>query len=380
LSASPLIDLIEARIKNPNADSSAAMKWANEHGFGQIVKDLLAYQIDNPVECSSLDFVIVQSCLLGHSALVKLLLADKRIDPSVQNQSTLGWACESGHLEVVELLLADKRVDPSFDNNYPFRIASFNGHLEVVKLLLADKRVDPSAKGQAAICFACQHAHTEVVKLLLIDKRVDPSADNNYPVRIASFNGDLEIVQLLLADKRVDPSADKQFALRFACQNNCSGVVKLLLTDERVDPSFDANPAIRQAIANECVSTAKASLSDIPVSPSFFSTFAWYPPSPELLALLFLRRLFRLEFLLLLQKQPDLHQVDCRSFIADIEKLDSQRKAWLDAHLLVSDLSALCLEYVPDLFCHLDTPVSSLIDPNYDAKFPLFSFSNLSSL
>jgi hypothetical protein len=45
---------------------------------------------------------------------------------------------------VVKLLLSDKRVDPSAADNYAIRYASKKGHYDVVELLLADERVDPS--------------------------------------------------------------------------------------------------------------------------------------------------------------------------------------------------------------------------------------------
>ena len=44
-------------------------------------------------------------------------------------------ASEKGHMEVVKLLLADPRVDPSARNNWAIQLASENGHLEIVKLL-----------------------------------------------------------------------------------------------------------------------------------------------------------------------------------------------------------------------------------------------------
>ena len=45
-------------------------------------------------------------------------------------------ASENGHTEVVKLLLADPRVDPAAGNNWAIRFASENGHTEIVKLLL----------------------------------------------------------------------------------------------------------------------------------------------------------------------------------------------------------------------------------------------------
>lgn len=46
---------------------------------------------------------------------------------------------------MVKLLLADARVDPTAFNNYAMRLASANGSTEVVKLLLADERVGPNS-------------------------------------------------------------------------------------------------------------------------------------------------------------------------------------------------------------------------------------------
>lgn len=83
--------------------------------------------------------------------------------------------------------------------------ASRHGYLEVVKLLLADKRVDPSSQMNRAIREASSNGHSEVVKLLLTDPRVDPAFKNNEAVRRAFENGHSEVVQVLLADHRVYP-------------------------------------------------------------------------------------------------------------------------------------------------------------------------------
>lgn len=67
----------------------------------------------------------------------------------------------------MKLLLIDKRVDPSTDNNYPIRYASRFGHYAAVRLLLLNERVSPNALGDYAIRFAAMNGHVEVVKLLL---------------------------------------------------------------------------------------------------------------------------------------------------------------------------------------------------------------------
>jgi hypothetical protein len=217
-----------------------------------------------------------------------------------------------------------------------------------VKLLLADKRVDPSARSQHAIRLASDHGRVEVVKLLLADKRVDPSACDQYSIGSSSRYGHAEIVKLLLTDKRVDPVAHNQYAIRWSCANAFAQVVKLLLADQRV------------------------SISGLACPPSY---------NPEVLALCLLRRSYRRE---VLEAKPKPQALQVRSvpfIVADIEKIESQRKALLNAHL-VSDLSDLCLAYVPDLFYHLDGKISLLFETNRKAgtRFPRFSFDSLSTL
>jgi hypothetical protein len=184
-----------------------------------------------------------------------------------------------------------------------------------VKLLLADKRVDPSAKNQFAIRKACQNGHPEIVKLLLADKRVDPSADDQYPIRSVSVKGHFEVAQLLLADQRVALSSSWP--------------------------------------------TSKVPL--------------------DLFSLLLLRRSFRLDLTESKQQDPvSQPDFDLTSVVANIEEIELQRKALLEQYL-IPDLSKLCLDYVPDLFYHLDAKISTLIGESI-SEVPRFSFSCLSTL
>jgi hypothetical protein len=171
-----LVDLLLARVLNPEADSSVVMKWAEQQGFGPIVSEVLRDQINHHVS-RPLVFLVNTVCKKGQIPLLKLLLTDPRIDPSVESNAAIRTASQYGQAEVVKLLLADPRVDPSADNSSALRMACLaEGQVEVVKLLLADKRVDPSARDNLAFQSACYVCDLNVMKLLLADPRVDPSA------------------------------------------------------------------------------------------------------------------------------------------------------------------------------------------------------------
>jgi hypothetical protein len=95
------------------------------------------------------------------------------------------------------------------------------------------------------------------------------------------------------------------------------------------------------------------------------------PLAPPLLGLLLLRSQYRREFI----NQPNASECP---LIQNIEKIEQHRKDSLAVHL-VSDLVNLCLEYVPDLFCHvsLDPLPVDLHDNN--GRFG-FSCAHLSTM
>lgn len=144
----------------------------------------------------------------NNPGLVHLLLANPRINP---NDKDL-WmkAIEKGQTEVVRLLLP--RISPAAGNN-AIKVASLMGHTEIVRMLLADPRLDPSVSENYAFTRACTHGHTEVVRLLLADSRVDPAVDGNDAIGQACRHGRTEVVRLLLADSRVDPADEENFAI-----------------------------------------------------------------------------------------------------------------------------------------------------------------------
>jgi hypothetical protein len=105
-----------------------------------------------------------------------------------------------GHTEVVRVLLADGRADPAWQRGRALLYAVFQGPLDTVRLLLADARVDPRMDGSIPLCAAAKCLRYDVVQRLLDDGRADPAAlflDMVAPL-------DTTISRLLLADGRVD--------------------------------------------------------------------------------------------------------------------------------------------------------------------------------
>jgi hypothetical protein len=167
-------------------------------------------------------------------------------------------------------------------------------------------------------------------------------------------------------------------------------VVKLLLSDPRVNPSAGNQAPIRIAIKHNKVRTVKVLLEDRRVAVR--CGYASVSRSPKVVSLMLLRHEFRSQ---LKSESKDMIifikyniQIDCRSVITDIEAIESKRQDLLGAHL-VPDLSRLCLEYVPDLFCHEKQSEPKLWQNELEAiqqsgiPWPLchtFRFTSLSTL
>ena len=147
----------------------------------------------------------------GRVEIVRRLIQDKLVDPSVDNNYAILSASEFGRIDIVELLLQDCRVDPSVNNNDPIRSASKYGYLAVVDRLLKDPpswhpyrgSVDPSDGDNEAIINASGGGRLDVVERLLQDPRVDPSYDNNKAIRYARRCEHMDVVARLKQDPRV---------------------------------------------------------------------------------------------------------------------------------------------------------------------------------
>jgi hypothetical protein len=107
------------------------------------------------------------------------------------------------NIDIFKLLIKDRDVDPSKDDNWAIFNAIEYGYIDIVKLLLNDKRVNPNNSFKEhgnTIRQAAEYNHIKIVELLLMDKRADPSLHGNIAIISAS---DEKIIKLLLNDDRV---------------------------------------------------------------------------------------------------------------------------------------------------------------------------------
>lgn len=154
---------------------------ANEARWKKGLADLLAG--------GDISQAYIQAAARGIPDAVAAILADSRISESVNAQdfegdTALANACSYGHLEVVKVLLADPRVDVSIRNNRGWQAihwAACNGHADVLRALTCHRDVIPDSRNahqSTPFLLAAQYGHTECLKVLY-ECGVDINARDN---------------------------------------------------------------------------------------------------------------------------------------------------------------------------------------------------------
>ncbi|KAI8834871.1 ankyrin repeat-containing domain protein [Chytridium lagenaria] len=200
-------------------------------------------------------FLISLFIIVIFSKVVRFLVAQESVDPSVPNDCAIRWASRNGHSEIVQILLDVGSQESTNLANYEDEKVGRAGltreQLDSIRRRRSVK-CDPSADDNDAIRWACLEGHTEVVRCLLDSGRVDPSAEKSEALRWACRNGHKGIVQLLLATGKVDVSAEDYEALKWAARNGHSEMVELLLGDTNViENNVDANDLDSDGVAKD---------------------------------------------------------------------------------------------------------------------------------
>jgi ankyrin repeat protein len=224
---------------------------------------------------------IVCASEAGYLEVVRLLLTDRRVDPSTNKGEALHNASRNGHVDVVKLLLTDNRVDASDCHDYALRLACIYGHVEVVKVLLADNRVEPAGNRSEALRVASRGGFTEVVKVLLAYTNPSPSTKESVLVRLARWRRYDHVANKLMKNRRVDPAADDNEAIRRAAAGGHLEVMECLLADSRVDPCALDNVALREAVRMDQQQVVKLLLPRVVVDRSLFKQLGFSEKEDE---------------------------------------------------------------------------------------------------
>lgn len=194
--------------------------------------------------------VLHRACANGAESLVRMLLADSRVDVRVRasgKQTALHLACEYKHPECVRLLLEDGRLDGNARDQYgmtPWLCAVESGCGDCFEMMRTHSEVDCHARDRCnknALHYACQNGRASFVDVLIREMAFDIECRDNSgytPYLSACEGGDLRTMDTLCATGRVNVYARSnsgRTALHIACAAGRVDAVSRLMLDRNLD-------------------------------------------------------------------------------------------------------------------------------------------------
>lgn len=118
------------------------------------------------------------------------------IDVAQENQAIFKYVCWWGWTDLAAKLLRHPRCTISTYDNEPFALSCKGGHVALVKLLLADSRVDPTVHKKLGLRLSL--AFPELLKVLIEDKRFHPISDIDFLFEEAIRTGQPKSAEILM--------------------------------------------------------------------------------------------------------------------------------------------------------------------------------------
>ncbi len=260
--AAEMLKTLKVNDSNENAVMSFYRQEFTDAQFYLLVRDpaflqaMLKRGISPNAECDK-KYLVHTSIAGPKKKLLKILLADSRFDPNIQDRdgnTVLHKAVWWDKIELAKMLLVDRRIDPNIqdkDGNTVFHQAIGRDKTEFVKRLLTNPELDPNIQdkdGDTVLHRAVFWGRIEVIKMLLANRRIDPNIkdkNGNTALHRAVYGNKIEAIKMLLTNPRLDPNIqDKNgdTVLMIAVSMNKVEIVKLLLANDRVRRDIEYRP------------------------------------------------------------------------------------------------------------------------------------------
>jgi hypothetical protein len=170
-----------------------------------LIKKLLKHNIEESNEYTT---PIIRHIQEKNYDIAELIL-NSNIIKYINKEQVLFAAVNRNQPHLVSLILQDKIIDLSINDNELFRTACCRGFLSIVKIFSNDGRIDISYNNNFAVCVVAENGHLDVLKFLLQDKRIDPTDYSNDAINTANSVNQMESVDILWNDIRVQRTLKK---------------------------------------------------------------------------------------------------------------------------------------------------------------------------
>lgn len=295
---------------NPWGEDGSALIASIQKGNLDLVQKILTYSYRNKDIDKRFSYFLEISILERNLEIFSVLLSDPRSNPGEYKNTTLRRAIGSGIPEIVRMLLADKRVNPADDNGssmymawrsnreilqmllddgraeadslqYILNRSIHEGKMDIINLLLSHENSVKNISIESAFEIALHYGNIEIAKLfindgsltindelsnkwlilairggvldmvkfVIEDLNANPAFNHNEPLRTAA-EGNADIVIYLLELPGVDPTDNNNAALTVACKFMRYGIVDILISDPRVQINDNEHPVIEYAASN----------------------------------------------------------------------------------------------------------------------------------
>jgi uncharacterized membrane protein len=241
IAALQALSAIESLLIAHSGDVSAVEKILQNDVHGGLLQD--GFTSFHPHTDLIGEYTIENAAFKGDEKQVRLFLKYSNINPADETKikSALLSSVLNGHTEVLKVLLADERVDPGYDNDLLLHTAIDDGlYPEVIRLLLESDKVNPASRENLAIKEAAKKKPQKIAELLLATGKVDVSSDHYIAYWNAVDNKHSEIATMIqkYAIERDADAAEKISASPY--KNECP----ICITD------FDGGPDFHRTICN----------------------------------------------------------------------------------------------------------------------------------
>ncbi len=248
------LGFVNARMEDANGVLRTSLDFACDHGYVEIVKDLISIGEASPdIRDSNGYTALYKAVENGHLDVVKILVEEGGADVDLANGPDgftvlMETVQRPSYVQHIFLYLVNKVKYIDSKNFKQFTTLCYAAEKEdqYKTRILLDAGADPNmrcgADGLTAVMTASQNGALKIVKLLMEEGEADPEIGSRHlgkrPIHLASFNGHAEIVNYLITQANVNAHTkdlEGFTPLYLAAHTGSDNVIKILVEIAKVD-------------------------------------------------------------------------------------------------------------------------------------------------
>jgi len=245
-------------MKQQDFDAAIMLAATSSDDEDKQMQQILEYS-PYPMNSKNLNIAIKEASLTNKPNMMKVLLKDGRVDPTIGNNYPLRIARQMGYRRIVDMLMADPRVQKSLRRNRqppPPPNPEYYEHFhqfsqlppEIKEHVAKYVRYPKDLKALARTSQEMRAFSRPQTKLVYDRATKQQQFDNSIMDALMSYSDDVDLMKRLLAYFPYPMrSKNLEVAIENASATNKPNIVKALLEDGRADPTTGNNYPLKIA-------------------------------------------------------------------------------------------------------------------------------------